>query len=179
MTPTNPQLRAVTSTTVPVHSTPARRAPCRWYLLPVLCALTLALGLAGCGGGGGQRATTPTPEERQREAVRDAISEARAAVEALADASSTAQLLAAEAALDAATVAVADADELSDAEKNAHTTTISLIEDNLDTKRARIEMAQAERQRRNAEAVAKLRSALEGARIHGIAATVEHGASRS
>ena len=173
MTPTNLLLHAVVPAAVSVHSTPDRRGTCR-YLLAALC--TLALALAGCGGGGGGTRSA-TPEERQRVAVTQAIDAAEIAVNALTDASSTAQLQAAEAAVDAATDAVADADALSQAENRAHTRAITLIEDNLAAKRADIEMAQAERQRRNAQDVAMLRSVLEGARIRDISATVEHGAA--
>ena len=147
---------------------PAWRAACR-LLLTVLCAAALTLGLAACGGGGGgQRSTTDSAA--QREAIRSAIEEARTAVGALIATSTAAQLRAAENAVEAAKTAVADAGALSDQEKDAHDTTISVIEGNLDAARTLITMARGDE-------VAKLTAALAGDRIGAVTATVEHGAA--
>ena len=171
MTASNPILHAAAPAAV--SSTPAWRAASR-ILVTALCACTLALGLAGCGGGGGKRAAIDTPEV-QREAIIRAIGVARTAVDDLTDASTDAQIAVAETLLVAVKAAVENADALSDEEKDAHDTTISVIEDNLNAKRMAID---AERVRRTAEEAEKQLRALEaGNRITAIAVAVQHGAA--
>ena len=97
-------------------------------------------------------------------------SRARTAVDALTGVSTGAQLQAAEDAVEAAKTAVADADALSDEEKDAHDTTISVIEGNLVEAREVVTIARGDE-------VAKLSSALEGDRITSISATLEYGAT--
>ena len=145
-------------------------------LTMAVCAGALALGLAACGGGGGtvQTDTMATPAA-QRTGIARVIQNARTAVGALADTATDALIAAAEAAVEAAREAVADADALSAAEKAAHGTTISVIEGNLDAARSSIMMARAAQRRAMAEEVAKLRPALDGARISAVTATVEYG----
>ena len=75
-------------------------------------------------------------------------------------------------------MAVTDADALSAGEKDAHRTTISVIEANLEAARESITMARPTGGRQWPKDVAKLLPALKGARIAGIAATVEYGAAR-
>ena len=150
-------------------------------LTMAVCAGALALGLAACGGGGGGgggsvQTGTESPAA-QRTGIARAIQDARTAVGALADTATDALIEAAEAAVEAAREAVADADALSAAEKAAHGTTISVIEGNLAAARSSILTARAAQRRAMAEEVAKLRPALDGARISAVTATVEHGAA--
>jgi len=134
----------------------------------MLCASVLALGLTGCsGGGGGQRSTTDSSTV-QRGTIIDAIQTARDAIGALTTTSPAAQLRAAENAVMAARTAVEETSALSDEEKKAHDTTISVIEDNLNAAKARITMARSDR-------VARLTAALAAERIKDVAITVEHG----
>jgi hypothetical protein len=136
--------------------------------LTVLCAAVLALGLAGCGGGGGGQRNDSAAA--QREAVRNAIQAARTAADSLTGASTAAQVRVAENAVEAAKTAVADAGTLSDQEKEAHNTTISVIEGILEAAREIITMARGDE-------VEKLTTALAGDRIGAVSATVEHGAA--
>ena len=69
-----------------------------------------------------------------------------------------------------------DADALDAAETAAYDATISVIETSLAAARTRIVTARQERRQAIREEAAKLRSALDGAPISDIAATVEHGA---
>ena len=147
---------------------PPWSAACR-RLLTVLCAAVLTLGLTACGGGGGKKSTTDSPAA-QREAIRSAIEEARTAVDTLTATSTAAQLRAAENAVEAVRTAVADADALSDQDKDAYNTAISLIEGILETAGESITMARGDE-------VAKLTAALAGDRIGTVTATVEHGAA--
>jgi len=131
----------------------------------MLCAGVLALGLTGCGGGGGgQRSGMDTPAVQ----VTDTIRAAREAVDALTPTSPAAQLRAAEAAVRAAKRAVAATGALSKAEKAAHTTTLSVIEGNLDAARERILMARRDR-------AATLTAALTADRITDVAITAAPG----
>ena len=84
-------------------------------------------------------------------------------------------IAAAETVVAAARDAVADADALTAAEKDAYATTISVIEGNLVAARSRIATARTELRRAMAEEVAKLRPALDDAPISAIAASVEYG----
>ena len=162
--------QAAAAAAVPVPSTPARRAA-GGVLVAVLCATTLALGLAGCGGGQGAVDSLET----QRAAISRAIRVARIAVNDLTEASTRAELMVAETLVAAARTAVDNADALSDEEKEAHDTTISVIEDNLDAKRMAIEAA--ERARRAEQAEKQLRALEAGHRITAITAAVRHGAA--
>ena len=144
-------------------------------LTMAVCAGALALGLAACGGGGTVQTDTMATPAAQRTGIARVIQNARTAVGALADTATDALIEAAEAAVEAAREAVADADALSAAEKAAHGTTISVIEGNLDAVRSSIMMARAAQRRAMAEEVAKLRPALDGARISAVTATVEYG----
>ena len=165
MTPSNPLLRAAAPSAIPVPSTLAWRAAFR-NLLAMLCAGTLALGLAGCGGGGGgQRSTTDAPDPAD---VIRAIRVASEAVDALTASPSTALLRAAEDAVEAAETAVEEAVGLSDAEKREHNATIAGIEEDLEAARESVTMARDDE-------VARLRTALAGDPIAGGTATVEHG----
>lgn len=130
-------------------------------LVAAFCAGLLALGVAGCGGGGSSGGDAAA----QRAAVADAIGEARDAVDALAGGTTSALLAAALAAVRLAKDALDDADALSDAEKDAHRTTLSIIENGLVT--AQREFA--------VEEVARVRAALDGTQIAGVGATVAHG----
>ncbi len=122
-----------------------------------------ALGLAGCGGGGGGGSSGGGDAAAQRAAVADAIGDARGAVDALADGAGSALLGAARRAVSAARDAVAGADALSDPEKEAHLTTLAVIEDALDAAGTR--------------EIAGLRAALDGAPIAAVSPTVAHGAA--
>ena len=133
-------------------------------LVAALCAGVLALGLAGCGGGGGSGGGDAAA---QRMAVAEAIGDARDAVDALAEDAAPALLDAALRAVRAARDALDDADALSDAEKDAHATTLSLVEDRLAAARMRFAEGEA----------AGLRAALDGAPIAAVAARVAHGAA--
>ncbi len=98
----------------------------------------------------------------------DAIRTARDAIGALTTTSPAAQLRAAENAVMAAKKAVEETSALSDEEKEAHETTISVIEGNLDAAKARIRMARSDK-------VARLTAALAAKRINEVAITAEHG----
>ena len=174
MTASNPFLPAAAPASVSFPSTPAWGTACR-RLLTVLCAAALALGLAACGGGGGGKRSTVESPEVQRTAVNSAIRVARTVVDDLTDASTDAQVAVAERLIETARTAVTNADQLSTEEKDAHETTISVIEGNLEAKRSAIAM---ERARRMAEQAARQLRALEEAnRITAIAPTVHHGAA--
>ena len=149
----------------------------RRIVIVALAVGALGLGLAGCGGGGGSSGTGSTGLAVQRAAVASAIETARVAVVALGGVATSNLLAAAEAAVADAKDAVADADALSDAEKDAHTTTLSVIEDNLAAARSRFAMSEEERRAAVVREIARLRSAIEGAPISVVSATVEHGAA--
>ena len=148
-----------------------------------ICAGALALGLAACGGGGGggSMSTDTTETDRsadeQRMKITGAIAAAQSAVGALDDIATDALIAAAEAALAAAKETVMAADALSAGEKGAYDTTISVIEGNFAQARSSIAMTRDELRRATATEAARLRTALDGARISDIAATVEYGAA--
>ena len=164
MTTSNSILRATAPAAVSAPSTGSCRAAFR-NLSTVLCVAVLALGLAGCGGGGGGQRS-----DSGADLVKDAIEAAETAVEALTSTSTTTQVRLAESAVEAAKTAVADAGGISDAVREAHNRTISLIERILDDALERITMTRGDE-------VGKLTTALEADRIGAVSATVEHGAA--
>ena len=99
-------------------------------LRSLFCMLALALGLAACGGGGGPVSMTD-PVVEQKAAIREAIDKARAAVDALGEAPTEAALTAAGEAVEAARMAVMDADALSMDETDDYGITIALLGDDL------------------------------------------------
>lgn len=140
-----------------------------------ICVCALALGLAACGGGGGS--SGPDRASRQGTVVERAIDAARERFIPLAGDPAEAEVKAASDAVAAARKALADADALSEAERESFDDRISTLEANLDRVRKRIADADRARRLTAAEEARKLTAALSGARITGIAARVRHEAA--
>ena len=138
-------------------------------------ACALALGMAACsgGGGGGGGSSGPTAEEL-RDAIGELVDAAEAAVDAVITASGAgavapALIDSALAAVAAATIALASADGLTDAEKSAFDTAISVLDRTLTEERRRAMAAEAGR----------LAAVIAGPRIAGIGAALAHGEAPS
>ena len=136
------------------------------------CACALVIGLAACNGGGGG-SSGPTAEE-QRASVERLVEAAEAAITSVVTASGTgaaspALIDAALEAVAAAAAALANADGLSDTEKSALDTAISVIERRL------IE----EQRKAMAGAARRLSVVIGGPKITGIRAAVAHGEAPS
>lgn len=114
----------------------------------------------------------------QLAAVTLAVETARAAVDALDDASTDAEVAATEKAVTAANTAVEDADALSGDVKGAYRTALAVIEESLARARAVIAAARAAGRKAAAAAVGQLLASLRGVdRITAIGAIVKHGAA--
>ena len=140
-------------------------------LTTALCVCVLALGLAACSGGGGS--SGPTTEE-QRAGVEELVEAAEAAVDRVITASGAGAVAPAliDAALEAvaaAAAALTNADGLSDAEKSAFDTAISVMERSL----------AEERREALAGAARRLSAVIAGRKITGIRAAVAHGEAPS
>ena len=144
--------------------------------LRILAAIAVVLGLAACGGGGGG-SSGPDKDAQQRTAVERAIDVAGERFIPLAGDPTEAEVKAAADAVAAARKALADADELSEDDRENFDSRISTLEDNLDRVRARIADADRERQLTVAEEARKLTAALSGTRITAISAAVTHEAA--
>ena len=143
-------------------------------LTAVMCVLALALGLAACGEGSGIATVSVDTAEDQRKTVSSAIQAARNAVGALGDDATEAELAAAAGAIEAASKAVSDADALAASERRAHANTVSLLEENLASARARIASVRDLRRREMATEARALTAAFAGPRITDIGAMVGH-----
>ncbi len=146
--------------------------------LRILAAVTVLFGLAACSGGGGSGVATVTVNtaDDQQQAISKAINTARTAIAELGDTATDADIAAAAALIDAARKAVSDADALTENEREANLGTVSLLEENLEAARVRIETARNTRQLRAAAEARKLTAAIDGTGISGISVEVAHGA---
>ena len=147
--------------------------------LRILAAIAIVLGLAACSGGSGSgvaKVTVDTAED-QRQAISAAIQVARRAIGALGDDATDADIAAVARLIEAAGTAVAAADALADSEREAHENTVSLLEENLASARARIQTARNASRLTMAEEATKITAAIAGTRITGIAAEVEYEAA--
>ena len=120
--------------------------------------------------------TIDTAEE-QRTAISSAIQTARDAIGALGNDATDADIAAAADLIEAARRAVSVADALAASEQEAHGNTVDLLEENLESARARIVTARNARRLTMAEEAMKITAAIAGTRITGIAAAVEHAAA--
>ena len=141
-------------------------------LTAVACASALALGMAACSGGGGG-SSGPTAEE-VREAVEELVDAAESAVDAVITASGAGAVAPAliDAALEAvaaAAAALTNAASLTDAEKSAFDTALSVIERSLEEERRRAAAAE----------VGRLSAVMAGPRITDIRAALTHGEAPS
>ena len=147
--------------------------------LRILVAIAIVLGLAACSGGSGSGVATGKVEtaEDQRKAIVSAIETARDAIGALGDGATDADIAAAADLIEAAEGAVSAADALTPSEREAHASTVSLLEENLASARARIATARNARRLTLAEEAMKITAAITGTRITGIVAAVKHEAA--
>ena len=135
-------------------------------------ACALALGLAACsGGGGGSKGPTTDEQSADIEALVEAAESAVGTVITTASAGAVAPALidAAVAAVAAATAALTNANGLSDAERSAFDTAISVIERSLTEERRKAMAAEVQR----------LSAAIAGRRIIGVSAALAHGEAPS
>ena len=148
-------------------------------MLRILAAIAIVLGLAACSGGSGSgvgKIEVQTAAD-QRTAIADAVQAADTAIGALRDDATDTDIADAAALIKAAEGMVSAADALPAGEREAHTRTVSLLEKNLASTKARIAEARNTRQLRMAEEAKKVTAAIASPRITGIAAAVKHEAA--